>query len=252
MATIAAVVLSAFSAITLMSIAWSLWIRRFTWRSRWEVAATLNIALQGCAVALLSPLSADTLGVALHDMTGKWNLQVYLGHDCYVVAASAVVFNAIGRLEDDTALQASFKQWIERPATLCIPLLLAAFTLSNGSKAYVRDFFALHTDFWLSVYWVMLTGTLAYLLIFGSRALLVLRRDPRSKNIANLYLFASASGICACAVRMTTAVIPSLQDAVSPALIWFFCCLCGICFALSSANSWRQKLKWFHRPVVNR
>lgn len=32
--------------ITLACILWSLWIRRVTWSCRWEVAATLNIALQ--------------------------------------------------------------------------------------------------------------------------------------------------------------------------------------------------------------
>ena len=39
--------LTTLIAITLCCIAWSLWIRRVTWSSRWEVAATLNIALQG-------------------------------------------------------------------------------------------------------------------------------------------------------------------------------------------------------------
>ena len=92
-----------------------------------EVAATLNIALQGCAVALMSPLASDTLGVALHRLTGEWNLQNYIGHDCYIVAASAIVYNALGRLGDDNIIQASFKQYVERPATLCIPLLLATF-----------------------------------------------------------------------------------------------------------------------------
>jgi hypothetical protein len=245
------VALTALIVITLASIAWSLWIRRVTWHCRWEVAATLNIALQGCAVALISPLSSETLGVALHNITGEWNLQNYIGHDCYVVAASAIVYNALGRLEDDNALQASFKQYVERPATLCIPLLLATFTLSRGSKIYASDFFALRTDFWLTVYWVLLTATLAYLLLFGSRALLVLRKDPRSKNIANLYLVASASGISACAVRMITAVIPPLQGPVAAGLVWFFCCLCGAGFALTSAQSWRQKIRWFQRPVVH-
>src|SRR6201994_5085747 len=206
--------------ITMASVLWSLWIRRVTWHSRWEVAATLNIALQGCAVVLMSPLASKTLGVALHDLTGEWNLQNYIGHDCYIVAASAIVYNVVGRLEDDDALQKSFKQWVERPATLCIPLLLAAFNMSAGSKTYARDFFALPTDFWLSVYWVLLTGTLAYLLIFGSRALLVLRKDPRSRNIATLYLFASGSGIAACAVRMITALIPPLQGRVSAGVVW--------------------------------
>ena len=243
--------LTALIIITLASIAWSLWIRRVTWHSRWEVAATLNIALQGCAVALISPLASETVGVALHNITGEWNLQNYVGHDCYIVAASAIVYNAVGRLAEDDAIQRSFKQYVERPATLCIPLLLATFTLSRGSKTYARDFFSLPTDFWLSVYWILLTATLAYLLLFGSRALLVLRKDPRSRRFANLYLVASASGIAACVVRMLTALIPSLQGPVGAALVWFFCCTCGASFALISAQSWRQKIRWFQRPVVH-
>jgi hypothetical protein len=242
---------TALIVITLASISWSLWIRRVTWHCRWEVAATLNIALQGSAVALMSPLASETLGVALHNITGEWNLQNYIGHDCYVVAASAIVYNAVGRLADDHALQASFKQYVERPATLCIPLLLATFTLSYGSKTYARDFFALPTDFWLSVYWVLLCGTLIYLLVFGSRALLVLRQDPRSRNIANLYLVASASGISACVVRIITAVIPPFQSPLSAGLVWLFACLCGAGFAVTSAHSWRQRVRWFQRPAVH-
>jgi hypothetical protein len=246
------VALAALIIITLASIAWSLWIRRVTWHCRWEVAATLNIALQGSAVALMSPLASHTLGVVLHNITGEWNLQNYVGHDCYVVAASAIVYNAVGRLEEDDALQKSFKQYVERPATLCIPLLLATFSLSYGSRTYASDFFALRTDFWLTVYWLLLCGTLSYLLVFGSRALLVLRKDPRSRNIANLYLVASASGISACVVRMITALIPPLQGPLGAALVWLFACACGAGFALTSAQSWRQKVRWFQRPVVHR
>ena len=242
---------TALIVITLASISWSLWIRRITWHCRWEVAATLNIALQGSAVALMSPLASETLGVALHNITGEWNLQNYIGHDCYVVAASAIVYNAVGRLADDDALQASFKQYVERPATLCIPLLLTTFTLSYGSKTYARDFFALPTDFWLTVYWVFLCGTLVYLLVFGSRALLVLRQDPRSRSIANLYLVASASGISACMVRIITAVIPPFQGPLSAGLVWLFACLCGAGFAVTSAHSWRQRVRWFQRPAVH-
>jgi hypothetical protein len=237
---------------TLASIGWSLWIRRVTWRCRWEVAATLNIALQGAAVALMSPLAAGTVGIGLHKLTGMWNLQNYIGHDCYIVAASAIVYNAVGRVADDHLLQASFKQYVERPATLCIPLLLATFTLSRGSTTFTRDFFALPTDFWLSVYWLLLCGTLAYLLVFGSRALLVLRKDPRSRRVANLYLAASASGVMACAVRIVTALVPYFQGTLTTGMVWFCACACGAGFAITSAESWRQKIKWFMRPVVRR
>ncbi len=210
----------------------------------------MNIALQGCAVALISPWTSETLGVALHNLTGEWNLQNYLGHDCYIVAASAIVYNALGRLGDDNVFQASFKQHVERPATLCIPLLLATFSLSHGSRTYARDFFELRTDFWLTVYWLLLCAMLAYLLGFGSRALLILRNDPRSRRIANIYLLASASGIAACVVRTVTALVPPLQESVGAGPVWFFCCMCGFVFALTSAYAWREKLKWFHRPAV--
>jgi hypothetical protein len=234
-------------AITTGCMAWSLWIRRVTWRCRWEVAATLNIALQGAAVVLMSPLASETIGQTLHSLTGMWNLEDYIGHDCYIVAASAMVYNAMGRLKDDNAMQASFKQYVERPATLCIPLLLATFSMGNGATVYRADFFEVPTDFWLSAYWLLLCGTLIYLLAYGSRALLVLRKDPRSRRIANIYLAASVSGILACVVRITTAYVTPIQALEGGSLVWFFACTCGAGFALTSAHSWRIRTKSFTR-----
>jgi hypothetical protein len=239
--------LAVLITITLLCIAWSLWIRRVTWSCRWEVAATLNIALQGATVLLMSPLASETLGHWLHSLTGLWNLEDYIGHDMYVVAASAIVYNSLGRLQDDHAMQTTFKQFVERPATLCIPLLLATFSLGNGAKIYSPDLFELQTDFWLSAYWILLCGTLIYLLGYGSRALLILRKDPRSRRVANVYLAASISGMLACAVRVVTTLVPSLQQIENGNLVWFFACMCGAGFALSSAQSWRSKTKWFSK-----
>ncbi len=237
----------ALITITLACIAWSLWIRRLTWSCRWEIAATLNIALQGAAVLLMSPLASETVGQLLHSLTGVWNLEDYIGHDCYVVAASAIVYNALGRLQDDAALQSSFKQYVERPSTVCIPVLLATFSVGNGAAIYRPDFFTVPTDFWLSTYWLVLCGTLIYLLGYGARAMLVLRRDPRSRRIANVYLAASACGIVACTVRIITAYVPPIQALEGGSLVWFFACTCGAGFALASAHSWRIKTKWFTR-----
>jgi hypothetical protein len=231
--------------VTLVCMTWSLWIRRVTWTCRWEVAATLNIALQAAAIALMSPIAADTMGRWLHSLTGVWNLQVYVGHDCYIVAASAIVYNAMGRLQDDVAMQKMFTQYVERPATLCIPALLALFSMSNASREFSRDLFTLPTDGWLSTYWIVLCGTLIYLLAFGGRALVVLRADPQSRKIANIYLLATASGIAACTLRIATALVPSLQPWENGRLVWLFACMCGAVFALTSAHSWLVKTKWF-------
>jgi hypothetical protein len=231
--------------ITLMCITWSLWIRRVTWSCRWEVAASLNVALQGAAVFLMSPFASETIGKVLHRLTGTWNLEDYIGHDCYIVAASAIVYNALGRLQDDRAMQEAFKQYVERPATLCIPLLLATFSVGHGAAIYRPDFFDVPTDFWLSTYWLLLCGMLIYLLVYGSRALLILRRDPRSRRIASIYLLASASGVIACTIRIVTAYVTPLQTVERGMLVWFFACTCGAGFALASAHSWRIKTKWF-------
>jgi hypothetical protein len=158
------------------------------------------------------------------------------------------VYNALGRLEPDHAMHQRFRQYVERPATLCIPLLLAAFWLGNGAAIYRPDFFDVPTDFWLNLYWLLLCGMLIYLLGYGARALMILRTDPRSRPIANVYLFASAMGITACLVRITTAFVPALQSAqASTLLVWVFACACGAGFALTSAHSWRIKTKWFTR-----
>lgn len=239
--------LATLLAITIACIGWSLWIRRVTWTCRWEVAATLNIALQGLAVLLMSPLASETLGHWLHALTGKWNLEDYLGHDCYIVAASAIVYNTLGRLADDEAMQRSFKQYVERPATICIPVLLVTFSVGNGARIYAADFFTVPTDFWLNLYWLLLCGTLMYLLVYGIRATLVLRRDPRSRTIANFYLASSIAGIMACLVRIITAFVPSFQNGVGTTMVWIFACLCGAGFALASAHSWRIKTRWFTR-----
>ena len=113
--------LAVLLAITIGCMAWSLWIRRVTWSCRWEVAATLNIALQALAMLLMSPLASETVGHLLYDLTGKWNLEDYLGHDAYIVAASAIVYNALGRLQDDDALQASFQQYVRTPGDVVHP-----------------------------------------------------------------------------------------------------------------------------------
>ncbi|HJT93768.1 MAG TPA: hypothetical protein VJ777_17850 [Mycobacterium sp.] len=239
--------LATLIAITFACVAWSLWIRRLTWTCRWELAATLNIALQGLAVLLMSPLASETLGRALFELTGQWNLEDYIGHDCYIVAASAIVYNSIGRLADDNKMALLFKRHIELPATLCVPLLLALFSFGNGAAIYRQDFFEVPTDFWLRAYWLLLCGTLTYLLAYGSRALLILRADPRSRFIATWYLAASVAGILACAVRIITAYVPPLQTLDGGTLVWFFACTCGAGFALASAHSWRIKTKWFSR-----
>lgn len=228
---------------TLAAIIWALWIRRITWCCKWEVAATLNIALQGAAVFLMSPFASDTIGKWLHYHTGIYNLEDYLAHDLYIVAASAIVYNVTGRLGNNHIFQQRFTRWVEYPATIAIPVLLAAFTQSQvATSVWAGDFLALQPDWWLAVYWLGFAVTVTLLLGYAVRGLRILRRSP-NPGTANAYLLACWCGILACLVRSVTALHPTLREWENGALVWLFSLTCGAVFAVTAGKSWIQRTK---------
>ncbi|SKD92812.1 GP55 protein [Mycobacteroides abscessus subsp. massiliense] len=237
-----AAVLTPLIIFTVSVFAWSLWIRRMTWTCKGQVAASLNIALQAFAVVLMSPWASVTVGEWLFEQTGQRNLEDLIAHDAYIVAASAIVYNAITRLKDEHR-QARFRMCVETPATLAIPLMFLTFTSGAGVEGFHPDFFRVGTDPWLTAYWLVMTGITTWLLAYGSRALIALRRDPASRFIATVYLWSAGAGILACLIRAVTACIPGeFQTSVTASLmVWTPSCLCGIGFALMSAWTWRAR-----------
>ncbi|SPX87630.1 GP55 protein [Mycobacteroides abscessus] len=237
-----ATVLTPLIIFTLCAFTWSLWIRRMTWKCKGQFASTLNIALQALAVALMSPWASITLGEWLYKLTGQRNLEDLLAHDCYIVAASAIVHNAISQLKDQQR-DIRFKLFVETPATLAIPLMFLTFTSGAGVKVFHADFFRVPTDVWLTTYWLLMTAITSWLLIYGSQVLLMLRKNPESRFIATVYLWSAGSGVLACAVRAGTACWPGdfQTSAVASLMVWTPACACGAGFALMSAWTWKTK-----------
>lgn len=235
--------LSALIAFTLACTSWSLWIRRATWRRQWEAATTIGVAMQGAGLALIHSPASAPMEYLLHAFTGEWNLEQYLGHVFYLVAISAVVYNAIERLDDARHTHKSFQLNVEFPLTLAIPLMLVTFSVGNGGNVYRANFFDVPADIWLDLYWTVTCGLWGHLLIYASRALLVLRRDPKSRRVATIYLCGSLSGIIACALRLISVYVPVLGTLDHGILFWGFACALGISFALGSGYSWLTKLK---------
>ncbi|MCV7399201.1 hypothetical protein H7K24_03410 [Mycobacterium fragae] len=232
--------MSALIVATLAAIIYSLWIRRHTWRSRWEAGATLNIALQGCAVLLMSPWASATLGPVLHRMTGRWNVEDLLGHICLIVAVTAIIHHGLARLDHERQLRSLFRRHIEMPLRLGIPLLLAVFIIAD--EGYHHDLFPAHVStLWFGAYWLVLGALLIYLFSYAGRVLLILREDPRSTATVNLYLTSAGFGVAATAIQVITAEIGI--DTTLP--VWLCACLGAIGFAYGSARSWHAKVAWF-------
>ncbi|HEY2067299.1 MAG TPA: hypothetical protein VGG84_15195 [Gemmatimonadaceae bacterium] len=222
---------------TVTIAAWSLWTRRNTWRSTWERAGTLTIALQTAAVILACPLTSHVVGPALHALTGMWNVEDFAAHCFFIFAAATLVYHALSRLMADHA--AEFKTFVYYPIALTFPLRLGAFALSKGSHTYARDFFRLTGRPWLAVYWILVCGIVCYLLIYAARLLLILRRDAVHRRTANMYLAVIAAGLTVCAVRVVTAI----DGEVAGCPIWWGCCFGSAGFALAFGYSWRRRAR---------
>lgn len=225
---------------TLAAILCSLWIRRDTWRSRWEAGATINIALQGCAVLLMSHWAAAVLGPTLHRIFGLWNVQHLLGHICWIFAVTAIIQHGLTRLATEAHVRGLLRTYVARPVWLGVPLLGVLFVIAD--EGHHLDFFAAPaSDVWLAAYWLVLCGLLIYLLSYAARVLLILRTDPRSTTTVDLYLISAGFGAAAAVIQMGTAWAGT--DIALP--VWLCACLGAIGFAYGSARSWQAKVAWF-------
>ncbi|MEO6793117.1 MAG: hypothetical protein ABI253_04335 [Mycobacterium sp.] len=233
--------ISGFIVVTLAVIAYSLWVRRDTWWSRWEAGATLAVALEGCSLVLMSPWAGVEVGRALHHDLGVWNLQQLLGHLCLILAVTANIHHMLVRLADPDQVRSIMRRQLMVPVWLAIALMVPTFLLSD--QEYHPDFFAATgSDSWLIVYELVGCAVVLYLSAYVSRLMLTLRKDPRAKTTIDLYLVSMAFAAAACLIVIGSTWVDG-HDA-SPA-IWACICLAVGIFAYGSARSWLAKRGWF-------
>ncbi|MEB3022063.1 hypothetical protein [[Mycobacterium] crassicus] len=239
---------SAFIGATVLVVLYSLWVRRDTWWSRWEIGISSGIALEGCALVLLSPWAAQTLGPWLHRSAGIWNLQQLAGHICIVMAIAANVYHVMGRLADFDQMRTLYRQQVKWPARLVVPAMVAAFIVADAD--YRPDGFSTdESGGWSDVYWVLLCGLLLYLSAYAMRLLLMVRSDPRAKETIELYTASSAFALTAIFAQLST----TWTDTDVSSLVWLCVCVSVGIFAYGSARSWRAKAAWFtagSRPIA--
>jgi hypothetical protein len=232
---------SGFIVATLAIIIYSSWIRRDTWWTRWEVAASLALVLEGCALLLMSPWGATAIGSVLHRGLGVWNVQQMLGHLCLIVAITANIHHMLVRLADPDQVRSIMRRQLMVPIGLGIALMVPSYLLAD--QEYHPDMFAAkNTDSWLIVYELVGCAVVLYLSAYVSRLMLTLRKDPRAKSTIDLYLVSMTFAAVACLIVVGSAWVDG--DDASPA-IWACICLSVGTFAYGSARSWLAKSAWF-------
>lgn len=225
---------------TLAIIIYSLWVRRDTWWSRWENALTLALALNGCALLLMSPWATVELGPVLHRALGVWNVQQLVGHLCLIVAITASIHHMLVRLADPKQVRFIMRRQLMIPIWLGFAVMVPSYLRANH-KYQPEILTVTTTDPWLRAYELAMCALVLFLSAYLSRLMLVLRRDPRAKSTIDLYLVSMTFAATACVIVIGSTWV---DGNASPG-VWVCICLSVGTFAYGSARSWRDKSAWF-------
>jgi hypothetical protein len=218
----------------------AMWVRRKSWRIQWDRALTMSVLFQGLGFALCAPVQSRYLGHPLFALTGIAHLTDFFGHVLFICAICCVIYACACRLVPDHELESVLYE-IEFPGAIAGGAMLAAITLShNLSRESPPDFLDVPCDFWLHIYWLTYGAIIIYLLCFLVRLLWVLRRDPRSRLTANLFIIATGVGLVSFAALLTKIINPGL---VACFWIWTPLCVSGGFAAFAAAWSWRERMR---------
>lgn len=186
---------------------WSLWRRRATWRNRWDRATNLVIVL--AAVAMFT--SDNILGMwtlnPLHRLLGIWSVEDVVSDCAMIAAASMACHMFIYRVLPPRYARACMNRWVIAPGIFGATVLVVTFVHGRGFAAETTLLYAVaDMDPWLTLYRMVVAFSVAYLLGVATRVLLILRREPRHRPVADLYITACLLGIVISNIRFWSAL----------------------------------------------
>ena len=176
---------------TVAVILYVLWSRRFTIFVGWEVGPTVMVLGMALCMFLIPPYMANIVGPPLRAVTRLCNAEDLIGHLAYLVGLGALLHTMINRL-DMPNRERFIRTRLELPAVLGLPVLIGAFLLGSPDQP-IADSVADSIHYggeWLKAYWLLLCCASGWIMGHLIWTLDILRRDPRSAVVANLYLIA--------------------------------------------------------------
>jgi hypothetical protein len=200
------------------------------------VAATINVLLQGSEIVLLSPPVERWLDPKLHSLTGLWNVQELVAYLLFLVGMFMMTFMTVSRLSmTDRQLAKFVRQWLVRPATLCIPVTVAIFVYGGVGRVDTPDLVLTHQTLGIRAFWMSLVVAVTYLMMISGQALLVVRRDPTQRRAANAYL---------AAVAASGATTLAIASNVNAELAWYLIRVETLAHALATGYAWRDRARY--------
>lgn len=223
---------------TLASVARCAWIRRATWGSPWDAANTLGVVLFGLALTLMSPGASRRLGPILHQWTGDWQFEDLIGHVCALVGCACLVYNSLVRIARDDEDLDRLANHLVVPVAYAVPLMFAAFVLTDAKTGQHLDMLKIPTDNWLKTYWCTTSLASLWLALVLMWALWIARSDTRCRSVVIHYLAGAVIG----AMASLTCALNAFTSLPLGNVSWYLGCLATFIFATVSAAAWRKRL----------
>lgn len=225
--------------VALAAAGWCIWVRRHSWRCRKDAALTLGIAFTGIGLFLAAPFQNRYLGTLGYTLTGIGHIDTYIGQMCMTSSGACVIYAVASRLVPDHHIEKVMRR-VEYPNALAATIMLAMLISSPKMRHQPHcDFFAIPPGPYLAVYWAAFLTLITYQLAYMIRILLILRRDPRSRLSANLFIFAASLGLLWVAATTAHFVIPHCW--ITPTALWVLVCGPATIVGLAGAASWRKR-----------
>lgn len=219
--------------------AWSVWIRRDTFHSRWDRANTAAIALIGIGAVLDSPWRG--MAAASYDATGKFYLLNTLGHICYLTALGLSLESLYRRLLPDDDVVRFMKTRIAPLVVVAAVIMLVAVLMSPATSTMsAYHLYLVRPDGWLTLYWVTDLTTLLLLSLVSTYGLVRVRSAGRSPMV-DLLVAGTAVGVLS-GLAVTVGLLTSDPQRLIPTLVWPLCYLATAATAVAHAWAWRHRV----------
>lgn len=226
---------------TLTCVIWCLWVRRETWGSPWDTGTTLGVGLLGLALTLTSPAATHIVGPILHEwIMGGWQCEDFIGHLCSLAGWCCLAYSTLDRIARDDDDLTHLVTHLIGPVIYTVPLMFAAFMLSEAEIGHHVELLDTPPDGWLRVYWCVYSVAKLWLAAVVMWALRIARSDARSRHIVTCYLVGSVASI----LRSVMYAANAFTELPLGHWVWFFGCAVAITFATASAASWRARIRF--------
>lgn len=176
-----------------------LWMRRKSWRYKWEQPKTIGLALMAVGTLLKTP---PIFWLINDEIQG---LYVLIAHAFILGGIGAIVYSVEHKLRDDQTMRSWHITRVILPSVVGIGTMIGLFVA--GARRSLNMYFQSPVIGTALAYWMVYDVLIVYLLLLGASALGHLLHDPPSRVGAGIYLLAVLFNLIGAVCRMVNVTV---------------------------------------------